>query len=108
MIIKKLFQLKEAQKELKKHKKNKKIAEKNIKKNNFTGSTVGAAQIKINPEKVTKLNEMNQIQPTGLGVFGEQGPWNPIFRVLKRNMLAAQDFIENVLEIPLYQKKNLI
>ena len=49
---------------------------------------------------------MNQIQPTGLGVFGEQGPWNPIFRVLKRNMLAAQDFIENVLEIPLYQKKN--
>ena len=49
---------------------------------------------------------MNQIQPTGLGVFGEQGPWNPIFRVLRRNMLVAQDFIERVLEMPLYQKKN--
>ena len=62
--------------------------------------------MKVDPKKVTKLNEMNQIQPTGLGVFGEQGPWNPVFRVLKRNMLAAQDFIENVLEIPLYQRKN--
>ena len=72
----------------------------------FGSSTVGAAQMKVDPKKVTKLNEMNQIQPTGLGVFGEQGPWNPIFRVLKRNMLAAQDFIENVLEIPLYQRKN--
>ena len=72
----------------------------------FGSSTVGAAQMKVDPKKVTKLNEMNQIQPTGLGVFGEQGPWNPVFRVLKRNMLAAQDFIENVLEIPLYQRKN--
>ena len=74
----------------------------------FGSSTVGAAQMKVDPKKVTKLNEMNQIQPTGLGVFGEQGPWNPVFRVLKRNMLAAQDFIENVLEIPLYQRKNFV
>ena len=99
--------MKEVDKQLKKAKKQLEKKKKQLEKENpFLGSTVGAAQTRVDKAKVKAMNEMNQIQPTGLGIFGEQGPWNPIFRVLRRNMLVAQDFIESVLEMPLYQKKN--
>ena len=48
----------------------------------------------------------NKIQPSGLGIFGEQGPWNVIFRTLKNKNLPAQEFIERTLEGALYQVKN--
>ena len=50
--------------------------------------------------------ELNQIKSTGFGVFGEQGPYNPMFRVLKDGISTAQEFIERVLEGSLYQNKN--
>ena len=74
----------------------------------FQQGTVGAAipaGTKI--EKVDVLPE-NQIQPTGAGVFGEQGPYNPIFRVLKNGIASAQEFIERTLEGALYQRKNFV
>ena len=74
----------------------------------FQQGTVGAAipaGTKI--EKVDILPE-NQIQPTGAGVFGEQGPFNPIFRVLKNGIGSAQEFIERTLEGALYQRKNFV
>ena len=48
----------------------------------------------------------NQIKPTGLGIFGEQGPWNPIFYVMKNGIVTAQEFMERTLEGSLYQIKN--
>ena len=83
---KKIKELKKKLKELKKQDKE------------FQQGTVGAAipaGTKI--EKVDVLPE-NQIQPTGAGVFGEQGPFNPIFRVLKNGIGSAQEFIERTLE----------
>ena len=50
--------------------------------------------------------EFNKIKSTGLGVFGEKGPWNPVFRVLNNGISASQEYIEKVLEIPLLQNKN--
>ena len=50
--------------------------------------------------------ELNKIAPTGMGIFGEQGPYNPVFRVLKNGISNAQEMMETMLEIPLLQNKN--
>ena len=73
----------------------------------FNKNTVGAASpqgTKVPTEDA--LRTENKIQPTGMGIFGEDGPFNPLFRVLKNGSSNAQEFIENVLEGPLYQIKN--
>ena len=50
--------------------------------------------------------DLNKISPTGMGVFGENGPFNPVFRVLKNGIASAQEFIETTLEFSLLQNKN--
>jgi len=74
---------------------------------NIASDSAGAMR---NPKTKKKFEEdyqaENQIQPTGLGVFGEKGPFNPVFRVLKNGTSNAQEFIEKVLELPLLQVKN--
>lgn len=73
------------------------------------GGSAGAAK-----NKKTKMMtdedyaDLNKIKSTGLGIFGEKGPWNPVFRVLNKGISASQDFIENVLEVPLLQNKNFV
>ena len=69
--------------------------------------TAGAAAPKGSKLKTeTELQAENKIQPTGLGIFGEQGPYNPLFRVLKNGSSNAQEMIESILEGALYQIKN--
>jgi hypothetical protein len=69
--------------------------------------TAGAAAPKGSKLKTeTELQAENKIQPTGLGIFGEQGPYNPLFRVLKNGSSNAQEMIESILEGALYQVKN--
>jgi len=74
----------------------------------FAAGTTGAAvprSSRIMTEE--QIQEMNKIAPTGLGVFGEQGPYNPVFRVMKQGVSEAQEMMERMLEIPLFQNKNL-
>tara|TARA_R110002051_G_scaffold14690_3_gene47120 strand:+ start:18441 stop:21710 length:3270 start_codon:yes stop_codon:yes gene_type:complete len=79
--------------------------------NIFGKNTMGAAQ-PIDTKIITEAEEqaMNKIQPTGLGVFGENVPTsllsNPVFIVLQKGITSAQDMIESVLESPLYTIKN--
>ena len=72
--------------------------------NKYTAGAAAPKGTKIKTE--TELQAENKIQPTGMGIFGEQGPFNPLFRVLKNGSSNAQEFIESVLEGPLYQVKN--
>tara|TARA_R110000744_G_scaffold169062_3_gene286867 strand:- start:54 stop:3314 length:3261 start_codon:yes stop_codon:yes gene_type:complete len=79
--------------------------------NIFGKNTMGAAQ-PIDSKIITEAEEqaMNKIQPTGLGVFGENVPTsllsNPVFIVLQKGITSAQEMIESVLESPLYTIKN--
>jgi len=71
--------------------------------------TMGAAAPKnakiLTEEQIQKLNK---IYTTGLGPIGEDFGINPIFRTLQKGTSSAQEFIENTLENPLYQFKNVI
>tara|TARA_A100001515_G_C4591972_1_gene216301 strand:+ start:4507 stop:7722 length:3216 start_codon:yes stop_codon:yes gene_type:complete len=70
-------------------------------------ATVGAASPRGSKLKTeADYQDLNQIQPTGLGIFGEQGPFNPVFRVLKNGISEAQEMMETLLEGALFQKKN--
>ena len=74
----------------------------------FAAGTTGAAvprSTRILKEE--DIQEMNKIAPTGLGIFGEQGPYNPVFRVMKQGVSEAQEMMEKMLELPLFQNKNL-
>ena len=48
-----------------------------------------------------------EIVRTNLGVFGEGGPWTPVFRVLKATSLKARQMVTELFNTPLLQKKNL-
>ena len=44
---------------------------------------------------------------TNLGVFGEEGPWNPVFRVIKqKTSLTAKKIMGDLLDTPLLKLKN--
>jgi len=71
----------------------------------YKDKSVGAAQIgKVRTE--TEWIKANQIETTGLGIFGEKSGFTPVFRVLNKGELDQQDFITTVLESPLLTKGN--
>ena len=73
----------------------------------FNTTTVCAAsQQGTHVPPAAALRPENTIQPSCIGIFGDNGLFNPLFRVLKNGSSNAQEFIENVLEGPLYQIKN--
>ena len=41
-----------------------------------------------------------------LGVFGETGPWTPVFRVIKSSSLRARNMVTELLDTPLLKLKN--
>ena len=72
----------------------------------FIDRSVGAKNInRIYTEE--ELSKLDEIVSTGLGVFGEKGPFTPVLRTLKSSSIEAKEAIENLLEIPLLQNKNL-
>ena len=72
------------------------------------GSTGAAANKRSKMMTDEDYAELNKIKSTGLGIFGEKGPYNPVFRVLNNGISASQEFMEKVLEIPLLQNKNFL
>ena len=43
---------------------------------------------------------------TNLGIFGESGPWTPVFRLAKSRSLNARKMIADILDTPLLKLKN--
>jgi len=69
-------------------------------------STVGAKQIPKN-KNIKKQIEGEQIQPTGLNVFGEKSQFTPIFDVLNNSLLLSdKKMITRLTATPLAQMKN--
>tara|TARA_R110002126_G_scaffold3666_1_gene20902 strand:- start:2441 stop:5647 length:3207 start_codon:yes stop_codon:yes gene_type:complete len=72
----------------------------------FIDRSVGAKNInRVYTEE--ELSKLDEIVSTGLGVFGEKGPFTPVLRTLKSSSIEAKEAMENLLEIPLLQNKNL-
>ena len=70
-----------------------------------------AAGSNVNPDAPKHISynaerEAEQIVKTFLGKFGEDGPWTPVFRVLKSSSLQAREMITQLLDTPLLQLKN--
>ena len=72
----------------------------------YKNKSVGASDISDGLKTEADWIKSNQIQPTGLGIFGEGSGFTPIFRILKTGGLEEQDFITSVLESPLLTRGN--
>ena len=69
-------------------------------------STVGAKNIS-KKVKQKELIEGEQIQPTGLGIFGEKSQFTPVFDILNNSLILADRIaISNLVDIPIAQNKN--
>lgn len=74
----------------------------------FTNQSAGAAQTRRQFDDLkARYEDLNKIDPTGLGIFGENSRTTPIFRTLQNGTAEAQEMIEDIFEIPLIQKKNI-
>ena len=70
-------------------------------------SSVGSAGIKSNvTSSPAKRMEGEAFIKTRLKWFGEDGPWTPVFRVVKSSSLTAKKMMENLLDTPLLKIKN--
>jgi hypothetical protein len=71
-------------------------------------SSVGA-DVSGQPIKQTAKKQMHgeEFVKTNLGIFGEDGPWNPVFRVIKqKTSLTARKMMGDLLDTPLLKLKN--
>jgi len=71
-----------------------------------TGSLSAAANeesIKTTPRQEF---EGEQFIKTNLNIFGEDGPWTPVFRLVKSKSLNARKMIADILDTPLLKLKN--
>ena len=76
-----------------------------------TAQQPSAAGSNVNPNAPKHISynaerQAEQIVKTFLGKFGEDGPWTPVFRVLKSSSLQAREMITQLLDTPLLQLKN--
>tara|TARA_R100001530_G_scaffold28480_1_gene22526 strand:- start:1494 stop:5294 length:3801 start_codon:yes stop_codon:yes gene_type:complete len=74
-------------------------------------SDVGAAATEGVSKKTLAQIETEALQgeefiKTYLSVFGESGPWTPVFRVIKSSSLRARNMITELLDTPLLKLKN--
>ena len=72
-------------------------------------SAVGAAATSGTKKKFTFEKRMHgeSFIKTNLKVFGEDGPWTPVFRVIKQNTsLTARNMMSDLLDTPLLKLKN--
>ena len=72
----------------------------------FKDKSVGAKNInRVYTEE--ELSKLDEIVSTGFGWLGEKGPFTPVFRTLRSSSIEAKTAMENLLDIPLIQNKNL-
>ena len=70
-------------------------------------SSVGSAGIESNvTSSPAKRMEGEAFIKTRLKWFGEDGPWTPVFRVVKSSSLTAKKLMESLLDTPLLKIKN--
>ena len=70
-------------------------------------SSVGAARTEEKAQPTPKeLFEGESFIKTRLGLFGEDGPWTPVFRLVKSKSLNARKMIADILDTPLLKLKN--
>ena len=71
-------------------------------------SSVGSQGIKSNNIANTpkKRMEGEEFIKTHLKWFGEDGPWTPVFRIVKSSSLTARKMIGDILDTPLLKIKN--
>ena len=70
-------------------------------------SSVGSAGIKSNvTSSPAKRMEGEAFIKTRLKWFGEDGPWTPVFRVVKSSSLTGKKMMESLLDTPLLKIKN--
>ncbi len=72
-------------------------------------STVGAAETTTTSKKFTAKEQMTgeKFVKSNLSIFGEEGPWTPVFRVIKQNTsLTARKIMGDLLDTPLLKLKN--
>ena len=70
-------------------------------------SGVGAEGIKSKVRSSpAKRMEGEQFVKSNLRIFGEDGPWTPVFRVVKSSSLLAKTIIGDILDTPLLKIKN--
>jgi len=70
-------------------------------------SGVGAEGIKSNVRSSPiKRMEGEQFVKSNLRIMGEDGPWTPVFRVVKASSLTAKKMMGDILDTPLLKIKN--
>jgi hypothetical protein len=70
-------------------------------------SGVGAEGIFKSKMTTKQKMEGETFVKSNLGVFGEEGPWTPVFRLIKQNTsLTARKMIGDLLDTPLLKLKN--
>ena len=72
-------------------------------------STVGASETTTVKPRLSIKQEMTgeKFVKSNLGIFGEDGPWTPVFRVIKQNTsLTARKIMADLLDTPLLKLKN--
>ena len=69
--------------------------------------SVGAAGIGTVKRQTTKeIMEGEEFIKTNLKWFGEDGPWTPVFRVMKSSSKTAREMMATLLDTPLLKLKN--
>lgn len=69
-----------------------------------SAGSAGNPEAKIFTEVGEEMGE--QFVKTNLGIFGEAGPWTPVFRLKKSASLTAKKMITEILDTPLLMNKN--
>ena len=72
-------------------------------------STVGAAETTTVKPRLSIKQEMTgeKFIKSNLGIFGEDGPWTPVFRVInQKTSLTARKIMADLLDTPLLKLKN--
>ena len=72
-------------------------------------STVGAAETATVKHRLSIKQEMTgeKFIKSNLGIFGEDGPWTPVFRVInQKTSLTARKIMGDLLDTPLLKLKN--
>ena len=75
----------------------------------LSGGTVGAAETIGTKKKFTISQQMHgeKFVKSNLKIFGEDGPWTPVFRVINQNTsLTARKIMGDLLDTPLLKLKN--
>ena len=70
----------------------------------MSGGAAGSPDAKILTPKAELEGE--QFVKSNLGIFGENGPWTPVFRLMKSKSLTAVKMIGDILDTPLLKLKN--